>query len=516
MNITNLKIGTRLGMGFACVIALLLIAVGVGIFSLERVERAFTDATERQRRADLADEWVGNTRLNVNRVMALARSRNDPAVQAHFAPLIQQTTQRINELQKALEESITSEAGRALLAEIGQRRVEYIQIRQSYFDLLGSGDEAAADAALSGRLIPAADVYLETMTKLQRYQASLNEQFTASVASGIAESKMYLLAMAALGLLLGSGAAYLISRSVTQPVQEAVDVAKTIAQGDLTSRVESHRADELGELLRALSAMQSALQRIVGEVRQSTDGMTMASAEIATGNHDLSIRTEQAASSLEETASSMEELTATVKQSADAARQANQLAGSAAQVAERGGAVVHQVVSTMESIQQSSRKIADIIGVIDGIAFQTNILALNAAVEAARAGEQGRGFAVVAGEVRTLAQRSAQAAKEIKDLIGDSVTKVEEGSTLVENAGKTMGEIVQSVQRVTDIIGEITAAANEQSDGIEQVNVAVSQLDQMTQQNAALVEQSAAAASSLKDQAQRLSEVVSVFQLTRR
>ena len=289
--------------------------------------------------------------------------------------------------------------------------------------------------------------------------------------------------------------------SITRPIGEAKALAGRIAAGDLTSHVSIEGRDECAELLRSLVAMQDALRRIVGQVRDASESIQVASGEVASGSADLSQRTEEAASSLQQTASSMEQLTGTVRQSADAAATANQLARSAAQVAQRGGQVVSQVVATMNEINASSRKIADIIGVIDGIAFQTNILALNAAVEAARAGEQGRGFAVVAGEVRSLAQRSAEAAKEIKTLIGTSVDKVGAGARLVDDAGRTMHEIVASVQRVTDIIGEITAAAAEQSSGIGQVNTAVTQLDQMTQQNAALVEQSAAAAESLKEQA---------------
>ena len=296
---------------------------------------------------------------------------------------------------------------------------------------------------------------------------------------------------------------WLTYRSVHAPIEEAKRLAMRIAAHDLSSDPRIDGRDELSALLKSLLEMQASLRQLVGQVRSSTDSINTASAEIATGNQDLSARTEQTASNLQQAASSMEQLTGTVKQSADSARQANQLASSAAEVAARGGSVVSQVVSTMDEINASSKKIADIIGVIDGIAFQTNILALNAAVEAARAGEQGRGFAVVAGEVRNLAQRSAEAAKEIKGLIGTSVDKVESGSKLVADAGQTMNEIVASVQRVTDIIGEITAAASEQSDGIGQVNVAVTQLDQMTQQNAALVEESAAAAESLKDQAVR-------------
>ncbi|MEO8122988.1 MAG: methyl-accepting chemotaxis protein [Burkholderiales bacterium] len=302
-------------------------------------------------------------------------------------------------------------------------------------------------------------------------------------------------------------------RSICAPLEKARTLIDRIAQGDLSHALHAAGNDEPAALVRALAQMQQSLCELVTQVRASTDSISTASAEIASGNQDLSQRTEQAASNLQQTASSMEQLTGTVKQSADSARQANALASSAAEVAARGGSVVSQVVDTMGEINASSKKISDIIGVIDGIAFQTNILALNAAVEAARAGEQGRGFAVVASEVRSLAQRSAEAAKEIKGLIGASVDKVDSGSRLVADAGETMKEIVGSVQRVSDIIGEITAAATEQSAGIGQVNGAVTQLDRMTQQNAALVEQSAAAAESLKEQAVSLASVVGTFRL---
>ncbi|MDP1929083.1 MAG: methyl-accepting chemotaxis protein, partial [Thiobacillus sp.] len=293
----------------------------------------------------------------------------------------------------------------------------------------------------------------------------------------------------------------------------ATAVADRIASGDLTSEINVEGRDETGELLGALKRMNDSLKQIVGEVRTGTETIAVATREIASGNADLSSRTEQQASSLEETASSMEELTSTVKQNAENARQANQLVQSTAEVAVKGGQVVDHVVDTMASIKDSSRKIADIIGVIDGIAFQTNILALNAAVEAARAGEQGRGFAVVASEVRNLAQRSAGAAKEIKALIEDSVGKVDAGGKLVDEAGKTMSEIVTSVKRVTDIMSEIAAASQEQSAGIEQVNQAITQMDDVTQQNAALVEQAAAAAESLEEQANALTQAVSIFKL---
>jgi methyl-accepting chemotaxis protein len=306
----------------------------------------------------------------------------------------------------------------------------------------------------------------------------------------------------------------LIVRSITRPVNEAVNVANAVASGDLTSRIDVTSNNETGRLMHALKQMNDNLVDLVGKVRTSTDSIYTASSEIASGNSDLSQRTEEQASSLEETASSMEELTSTVRQNADNARQANQLASGASEVAVRGGAVVGQVVETMSAINDSSKKIVDIISVIDGIAFQTNILALNAAVEAARAGEQGRGFAVVATEVRTLAQRSAAAAKEIKELIGDSVSKVENGTRLVDEAGATMNEIVNSVRRVTDIMAEISAASQEQSSGIEQVNQAVTQMDEVTQQNAALVEEAAAAAESMQEQAHALSQAVAVFKLS--
>ncbi|HKX44564.1 MAG TPA: Cache 3/Cache 2 fusion domain-containing protein [Burkholderiaceae bacterium] len=320
-----------------------------------------------------------------------------------------------------------------------------------------------------------------------------------------------MLGVAAIGL--GCALFWMMRREIARPLQQLGGALAAVSGGDLTQPFHSERRDEIGELIRGVEAMRLEFNRTLGGVRHAVDSINVASAEIATGNHDLSARTEQAASNLQQTAASMTQLTHTVAQSADAAAQANQLAGSAAEVATRGGTVVSKVVATMDEINASSKKIADIIGVIDGIAFQTNILALNAAVEAARAGEQGRGFAVVAGEVRLLAQRSAEAAKEIKVLIGTSVDKVETGSKLVQDAGTTMDEIVASVQRVSDIIGEITAASSEQRSGIGQVNTAVTQLDQMTQQNAALVEESAAAAESLKEQARKLTDSVSTFRL---
>ena len=377
---------------------------------------------------------------------------------------------------------------------------------------------AKIDAAVANAYAEKATPHIETAAKAMD---ALVKQAEGELAASRDEVKRSSLLQATLTAALGGAAIVLLAavmvltlRSICAPMEQATRLARRIADGDLSQQgLQVEGRDETAQLMRSLLDMQASLAGIVSQVKASTDSISTASAEIAHGNADLSARTEQTASNLQQTASSMEQLTGTVRQSADAANQANRLASSASAVAQRGGEVVTQVVATMDEITASSRKIADIIGVIDGIAFQTNILALNAAVEAARAGEQGRGFAVVASEVRSLAQRSAEAAREIKALIGSSVARVDVGSRLVQNAGTTMGEIVASVQRVSDIIGEITAASGEQSSGIGQVNTAVTQLDRMTQQNAALVEQSAAAAESLKDQADRLAGAVGRFKL---
>jgi methyl-accepting chemotaxis protein len=423
-----------------------------------------------------------------------------------------------NALKKAFDSLLEGEEDEDnRIVRDAQKSLEaYVTESRPVLDAVQNG--AFDTAKVADRRLDKAKTYISTVEKhIADIDAIIGAEVKAQQVEFDASMQRTLLAFAA-ALVVALGIVVpltlLNSHSIVQPVEHARAIAQAIAAGDLTQRITVEGKDEASALLESLRQMQDFLRNLVGQVRVSGESIGTASAEIASGSQDLSTRTEQAASSLQQTASSVEQLTGTVKQSADSARQANQLAASAAEVAQRGGTVVSQVVSTMDEINASSKKIADIIGVIDGIAFQTNILALNAAVEAARAGEQGRGFAVVASEVRSLAQRSAEAAKEIKGLIGASVDKVETGSRLVTDAGSTMNEIVSSVQRVSDIIGEITASAAEQSDGIGQVNTAVSQLDQMTQQNAALVEQSAAAAESLKDQALRLNQVVGAFRLS--
>ncbi|ADP16081.1 methyl-accepting chemotaxis protein II 2 [Achromobacter xylosoxidans A8] len=371
---------------------------------------------------------------------------------------------------------------------------------QDYLDLNDAG--SAANTALR-----------EAVGEVLAHIDSSTDELVSQAETAHGVSRTVTIVMLAISLALALGCWLFISRTVLRPLREAGDHFEKISGGDFTGRIDVRSTNEIGQLFGAIKRMQESLTRTVALVRRGVDEINVGSREISAGNTDLSSRTEQQAASLEETAASMEQLASTVKQNADNARQANQLAASASDVAERGGSAVSEVVSTMQGISASSRKISEIVSVIDGIAFQTNILALNAAVEAARAGEQGKGFAVVAGEVRSLAQRSAQAAKEIKGLIEDSVTKVGAGSQQVERAGATMQEIVASVKRVTDIMGEISAASEEQSSGIDQVNRAVSQMDEVTQQNAALVEEAAAAAGSLQEQAQRLAEAVAVFKI---
>ncbi|HEY0818026.1 MAG TPA: methyl-accepting chemotaxis protein [Rhizobacter sp.] len=515
MTLNNLPIAKKLWGAILFLLGAILI---VSLLSARQAAQATADATLAQAKVHMLVErsalWKGMTETAVTRGMATIIS-SDPSVGELFKENNANDAKQIAALREQIGKMADTAEDKAAMADIVAKGTALLGNVKKATALSEGGDRAAVAAFVKGDYAQSAQAYVAAIDAFVALQRQKGERALAEASADRSRILMIgaVLVVAVIGLA-GFVAATLV-RSIRQPLQESIRVAGAIAEGDLTQRIATDRRDEFGSLMRALQHMNESLGRVVGNVRASTDSISTASAEIATGNTDLSSRTEQTASNLQQAASSMEQLTGTVKQSADSARQANQLASSAAEVAQRGGTVVAQVVSTMDEINASSKKISDIIGVIDGIAFQTNILALNAAVEAARACEQGRGFAVVAGEVRSLAQRSAEAAREIKGLIGSSVEKVEAGSRLVADAGATMSEIVGSVQRVTDIIGEITAASTEQSDGIGQINVAVTQLDQMTQQNAALVEESAAAAESLREQAHRLAEVVAVFRVAR-
>ena len=511
MKLDNLRVAHKL---WGVILGLLLLLLAVAVWSQIRSRQA-TDESERlvQKYEDAistAVTWRGVAELAVTLSMG-STVTTDALLQKDYDARVAAMTARITPVQERVNKSASTPEDKAALEYVAKTRA----------DIRGQGDKIklakeSTDAAVKQAFVdndfrPRAMVYLEAIDKFVALQEKQRDG--ARQAAQEARTNVTVVAAVSVTLVLGLSIFFtlILVRSITLPLDRAVSLAQAIADGDLTQDIRDERQDEFGMLTSAMSEMVAKLRQLVGEVRTGVESVSTASSEIANGNHDLSARTEQTASNLQETAASLEQLTSTVNQSADTARQANQLATTAAEVATRGGDVVGEVVVSMQHITDSSRKIGDIIGTIDGIAFQTNILALNAAVEAARAGEQGRGFAVVASEVRSLAKRSADAAKEIKALIAVSVQTVESGSRQVAQAGQTMGEIVSSVQRVTALIGEISAASTEQRDGIGQVNQAVANLDQMTQQNAALVEESAAAASALHDQAQRLSDVVSVF-----
>jgi methyl-accepting chemotaxis protein len=513
MHIRDLKIGARLGVAFSTVLILTVVLTVVGAMRLQQVVGATNEMDTAIRKTRLADAWLANSR--VNRTMIEVRLRAaDAADLKDVTARMKANSAEIGRIQQELDTLVVLPAGKALLADIGERRKAYVAARDAVFALQdGGADHAAIQRLANDKMVPLLAAYEEAVVKLSERQKTLFDDAKAHVASVAADGRLLLAGLGGLAVLLGAALAWWLTRSITAPLRQAVALANAVARGDLSIRVDANARDEAGELMAALNTMNDNLNTLVTQVRSGADSISTAAIEVAAGNLDLSSRTEQQAGSLEESASALEQLTGTVRNNADNARLGSELAASASGVAVRGGAVVGQVVSTMGEIDASARKIVDIISVIDGIAFQTNILALNAAVEAARAGEQGRGFAVVAGEVRTLAQRSATAAREIKGLIDTSVEKVGNGTRLVGEAGATMQEVVASVRRVTDIMTEISASSREQSIGIEQVNGAIAQMDQVTQQNAALVEEAAAATGSMQEQAHSLAQAVSVFKL---
>jgi methyl-accepting chemotaxis protein len=509
----NLKISTRLAAAFGAIVVLLVIVSLVAIQSFSALNGT-TEFIVRKLypQSILTIDILGQVNENAAAMRNMLLLDDREKLNAEIKT-INDGEKAISDNFGKLESMLSSEVGRKSFQEIQTLRSKFLAGQAQFMKLAASGGTMDATALLLGTLRQDQDVYTARLKGFVKGGNIFMEKSAVAATEQYHSKTIIIAAIAAVAVLLAVGLSIWIARSITRPINYAVGIARTVASGDLTSNIDVRSKDEVGELLRALRDMNESLQTLVGEVRGSADTIATASSEIATGNLDLSSRTEAQASALEETASAMEELTSTVKQNADNAHEANQLAATASDVAVNSGAVVSQVVDTMASISESSKQIVNIISVIDGIAFQTNILALNAAVEAARAGEQGRGFAVVASEVRSLAQRSAAAAKEIKELIDDSVSKVGSGSKLVEQAGTTMSDVVASVRRVTGIVSEISSASREQTSGIEQVNQAIIQMDAGTQQNAALVEQAAAAAQSLQTQATKLAQVVGVFKL---
>src|SRR5471030_702603 len=510
----DLKIGVKLIVSFSLVLLLTLIMGVTAILSMGRINQASDDLSQNWMPAVQAVMAI-RTDVGELRRWELAHILNeDPATMAKYETTMGEVLATLAKDRERYAALINSPEEKATYGQFSAGWDGFLAAHGKIMELSRGGQKTEARALLTG---PSAKTMTEmngVIQQLVKLNIDGGVRAADTATATYASARGWQVVLLVLNIAIGFALALWIARLVSRPLQEALTLARQVADGDLTQHIESRSNCETGQLMQALSDMNKSLQSLVGQVRSGTDLIATASSEIAAGNQDLSSRTEEQASSLEETASSMEQLTSTVKQNADNARQANQLARSASGIAVKGGDVVGQVVGTMASINASSRQIVDIISVIDGIAFQTNILALNAAVEAARAGEQGRGFAVVASEVRNLAQRSASAAKEIKVLIDDSVSKVDNGTQLVAKAGATMAEVVSSVKNVTDIVGEISIASHEQSTGIEEINKAITQMDEVTQQNAALVQEASSAAYSLNEQAERLAESISIFKVS--
>ena len=518
-----MRLGMKLGLGFFLVVLLTVAVGGLALWQLQKINAAasFLGGQALQSVSDTGDirvQWNRLRRLDAG--LLSAKSVEEATGVASGAPTVMEQLQTLERNYETLDHNAEE---RTLMAQYQTERQAYISSREALLQAakekdytLVEQDSLLGDAVgnvYRGASETAFVAITETVGRLNTLSQQRAKEAQQAAAAAYDAARIWVVAGVGLSAIIAALFGALVTRSVTRPARQAVDAANHIAQGDLSQAIAPGNKDEMGDLLQALQRMQTSLVQTVNSVRNNAEGVATASAQIASGNSDLSGRTEEQASALEQTAASMEQLGSTVRQNADNARQANQLALNASAVAVQGGDVVAQVVGTMKGINDSSRKIADIIGVIDGIAFQTNILALNAAVEAARAGEQGRGFAVVASEVRSLAQRSAEAAKEIKSLISASVERVAQGTHQADLAGETMTEVVGAIRRVTDIMGEISAASSEQSTGVTQVGEAITQMDQATQQNAALVEESAAAADSLQRQAQDLVQAVAVFRL---
>lgn len=513
MRISDMKIGARLGAAFALVVALLIGTAAVGILRLDDNNTKMSRIVSERYSLIALSNQIKNNGYKANGILSnllLATSSDQKAKYMNdYVAIRQANGQAYGQLEKLLK----TEQGKALFKAQFDARSAYGASVRKFFELVDANHPEDARILYQGEMSRLQDQYYVLVDKMVDYQAGEMERDVGEAATQGANAKIQMIVLAVLAALLAIATGSFMTRTITRPINRAVLLAEAVAQGNLTHRLDVGTRDEIGRLLGALKQMTENLHGIVGQVRGGTDTITRASREVASGNLDLSSRTEQQASSLEQTAAAMEQLTSTVKQNADNAQEASRLASNASVIATRGGAAVGDAIETMSTINESSRKIVDIIGVIDSIAFQTNILALNAAVEAARAGEQGRGFAVVAGEVRSLAQRSAAAAKEIKALIEDSVSHVGTGTAKVEEAGQIIRDVVAGIQNVTSIVSEISASSREQSDGIEQINQAITQMDKATQENASLVEESATAAQALQDQADQLADMVSTFKL---